>query len=117
MRFELPGLPASHTTALHSLDFGDVYSSDGRAHPITALIPVEIREEPATVNVSPTVVPAGSASSPQVAPPPADPSAILTGIGGAIADKVFPQHIGARLVVGVIAVGIILLVVWRLVKP
>jgi len=117
MRLSLPGLPETHTTALHSLDFGDMYSPDGRAHPITALIPIELREVPPVANVSPTVVGPDAVTSPQVAPPPANSSAILTSVGGAIVDKLLPQHIGARLVVGIIAVGIILLVVWRLVKP
>lgn len=99
--FALPTLPQLHQTALLSTDFGSVYSKDGREHPVTSLIPVKLDAETVTQaasNVKQNLQQAGFGL------PSLNPFKL-------------PEHFGARAVVGIIAIGIILLVVWRLVKP
>lgn len=97
-------------TSLHSLDFGSVYSPDGREHPITALT---------------TVYPMYSDAGPSdVQPPLPSSGSSTTTPGGTIVPiswpdwKSFlpslPPHFGARLVVGLVAIGIILIVAARL---
>lgn len=89
-----------HTTALESLDFGDVLSPDGRAHPMTAntsIYPVD--------PVSATPVDPGTQSGAQ---------AVLA--GETLFGLFKTQHIAARTVVGLVAIGILLIVVVRLVK-
>ncbi len=97
--------------ALHSLDLGDIHSPDGRAHPLTAMTPVSVVEHASdagagTVEIAPTVLPAGTATGPSFMPslPSLNPKDWI------------PQHFGARLAVGVVAVGLLLIVAWRLSK-
>lgn len=88
-----------HTTALESLDFGDVLSPDGRAHPVTA---------------NTTVYPV----DPGVTQQPTTPASNPVGTVGswAISQLFTDNHIGARAVVGILAIGILLIVVFRLTK-
>jgi hypothetical protein len=102
----------THLTALHSLDFGSVYSADGREHPLTAFTPVYQMED------------SGAVSSDVQAPLPSSSSgASTTTPGGTLTPANYwpdwltpkvPTHIGARVVVGLIAIGIILIVALRL---
>lgn len=92
----IPGSPPYdplNFTALESLDFGEVYTPDGRAHPFDANTPV---------NVSYVSSPGG--------PGGATP---LTALFPSLA---VPQHFGARLAVGVLAIGVLLIVAFRLAK-
>lgn len=96
-------------TALHSLDFGNVYSLDGREHPVTATTPVYAVDVPPLT--SPDTVGVNSS--------PSGPTG--TTAGGTLTQASFgwpslPSHIGARTVVGILAVGILLIVVFRLIK-
>lgn len=93
-------------TALHSLDFGEVLSPDGRAHPLDALTPITVYTAPAagpTAPVSGTTGP-GNASG-----------TTLAGFGLPSLPS-FPSHFGARFVVGVVGVGLVLIVAWRLAR-
>lgn len=87
----LPNLPAINpldTTAMHFFDAGDVQSDDGRSHPVTAMTPVSLI--PGTPSLLPVSLPS--------------PSGLI------------PKHLGARLAVGVLAIGILLIVAFRLAK-
>lgn len=95
----MPTLPTLHQTALQSFDLGSVYSKDGRDHPVTSLIPVRLDAE--------TVTQAAGAAR----------EAVAQNAGMFSNPFKLPEHAGARAVVGLIAIGIILLVVWRLIKP
>lgn len=90
------------TVALQSLDFGNVYSADGREHQVTALTPVVAVDVPGVLAGSSTsstpTIPAGFSAG--------DLWDTLTG----------KYHIGARLVIGVVAIGLILIVAFRLTK-
>lgn len=91
-----------HTTALESLDFGDVLSPDGRAHPVTA-----------NTAVYPIIDP-GTAQQPTVTAPASNP---VGTVGSWLTTSFFTDnHIGARAVVGILAIGILLIVVFRLTK-
>lgn len=95
----LPTLPQLHQTALQSFDLGSVYSKDGRDHPVTSLIPVRLDAE--TVQTAAAGV----------------KEAVAQNAGMFSNPFKLPEHAGARAVVGLIAIGIILIIVWRLVKP
>src|ERR1700760_1545759 len=109
------GYGSGFWTALESLDFGDATSPDGRAHPITASSPVTV--------VPPTQDPTtqgGIAGAAAGMTGPADgafdpTTGASVGIVSSLTSA-FP-HLGVRLVVIVIGIGIVLLVAWRLVKP
>lgn len=120
----LPSLPdPTHVTALHSLDFGTVHSSDGRAHPLNAMTPI-------TVETVPDVVDPGVATSATVtAAGPCDAfvfgspawigcQAATHGVAtpADIAAKFLPSHAIARIVVIVLAIGILFIVAWRIAK-
>lgn len=92
-----------HLTALHSLDFGSVYSADGREHPVTAFTPVFQMEDSGAVSsdVQPPLPSSGSSTTPVNYWP------------DWLTPKV-PEHIGARVIVGIIAIGLIFIVAFRL---
>lgn len=96
-------LPPSFTTALHSLDFGDVTSPDGRAHPLTALTPITIGPRSITDDqqqlVSDSGAPVQEASFPHIPNPFS-----------------LPPHFGIRTIVVVIAIVLILIVGLRLTR-
>lgn len=99
-----------HLTALHSLDFGSVYSADGREHPITAFTPVFQMEDSGAVSsdVQPPLPSSGSSTT--------TPGGTLTPVNywpDWLTPKV-PEHIGARVIVGIIAIGLIFIVAFRL---
>lgn len=115
----VPSLDPTFFTALHSLDFGEVQSPDGRSHPVDAMTPIDI------VAATPVVQPVNATSGSAVGSPPSteDPGVIATakqvatdaienylGIGKA-------QHRVARIVLSVVAIGIIIVVAVRLTKP
>lgn len=114
--FELPQINPLHTTALHFFDLGDVESPDGRSHPITSTTPVSFTTEGQQ--------PAAPAPK---APKTPDMPLIIPGMGvfpgipgsGAAIDAVSnltPKHFGARLAISVLAIGILLIVAFRLAK-
>jgi len=101
-------------TALQSLDFGSVYSSDGREHPLTGVTPVYVSSpdvnptaDPTMVNTTGTIAPA-SGSTPSVG------SSVVSSVVSSLVPSL-PPHFGARAIVAVVAIGILLIVVARLV--
>lgn len=101
-------LDPTHYTALQSLDFGNVLSLDGRAHPFDAMTPVSVDNVPATV------VPAGTNTGPVVSlPADGTPSNVPSVSMADIASGLLPKHIGARLAVGFLAVAILIIVAIR----
>lgn len=111
---------------LASADFGDVFSADGRAHPVTALTPLSLISkgfddgaQPAQTDPSQGTDPmtgASTAAGIGAALPP------VSGVAGSIdlnplhhlGPFSVPAHFGARFVIGVIAVGLVLIVAFRL---
>lgn len=98
-------LDPTFTTSLHFSDFGSVYSADGREHPVTAMTPVYSVNDSERVPV--TNAPAGAVTTPMV--PVGWPDWLKP-------DFLKDQHIGARFVVGVVAVGLILVVALRITR-
>jgi hypothetical protein len=106
-------LDPTHTIGLQSLDFGSVYSSDGREHPLLALTPV-FRQDSSQLATSQPTSTSGT-----------DPASTALGVvsgalpsPGSIASSFLPSlppHFGARVAVGVIAIAILLIVVARLI--
>jgi hypothetical protein len=107
--FSLPTFDPTFYTALHSLDFGSVQSPDGRDHYLDANTPVSVISAPI-----PDVVGAGSLAPPvgSFIPNPYD----VTGVKQGAPFFTIPKHFGARVAVGVLAIGILLVVVLRLTK-
>lgn len=99
-------LDPTHFTALHSTDAGSVFSADGREHPVTALTPVVVTTE--------TGAPVGSPPVDHRPWNPLDPSTWYQ--GGVPGVPGLPSHFGVRFVVGLVAIGILFIVVFRLVK-
>jgi hypothetical protein len=93
----IPQVNPLHTTAMHFFDLGDVESPDGRAHPVTATTPVSLvaSTQPTASTQDATMQSASFASS------------LLPSM---------PKHFGARVAVGVLAIGILLIVAFRLAK-
>lgn len=97
----------TNLTALHSLDFGNVYSPDGREHPILGLTPVSF----------------GSPLDPQPTEP-ATPSVVDTPFSNVSMSDIWDffsgvgkdHHIIARLVVGFIAMVLVIVVAIRLIR-
>jgi hypothetical protein len=90
-------------TALHSLDFGSVQSPDGRDHYLDANTPVSVVAAPI-----PDVVSAAS-----VIPSPYDVTGVTSG-SSFLSPLFSAKHIGARVAVGVLAIGLLLVVAFRL---
>ena len=102
-------------TSMHWFDLGEVESPDGRSHPLNAFTPISfapsappdsLDEKPKTPDYQiPIVTPMGTYN-----------------ISSGVADKVsglipsLPSHFGARLAVAVLAIGILLIVAFRLAK-
>lgn len=103
-----PVYDPTYQTGLLSLDFGSVQSPDGRDHPVTAMSPayrlspteVETLSKQARLTASSAGVDASAAGVPSI-------SALVPHL---------PAHFGARLAVSVVAVGLILIVAWRLAR-
>lgn len=105
----------THLTALHSLDLGSIYSDDGREHPITGFTPVYFE-------------PADATDVPQVALPTATTAgATVQTPGGTLQPLSFSipfldslvskgKNALVRLVLIILAILIIALVVWRIIK-
>lgn len=120
----IQALDPTHFTALQSLDFGDILSPDGRAHPVTAFTPLSFASAiSATPDAQSVPVPAsgvgGSQSNTTTAATP-----VVTNVSFSAADALrllglLPNAtgttgtIGPRLVVGVIAIGLILIAAWH----
>lgn len=113
-------------TALQSLDFGSVYTPDGREHPVTAFSlpflanltnPANSQPTSSYAIDPPTTYPATGVNVP--AQGSATSQATLSNanfdLGGMVA-KFTPAHFGARLVVGIVAIIILAIVVVRLLK-
>ncbi len=96
----LPPVNPLDTTAMHFFDLGDVESPDGRAHPLTALTPVSlVSSDPVgAVGVGQQIANA------------------VTGKASDAVSGIIPKHFGARVAVGVLAIGILLIVAFRLAK-
>lgn len=103
-----PTFDPTFYTALHSLDFGSVQSPDGRDHFLDANTPVSVISAPI-----PDVV--GSASLTPTGSLIPDPYAV-TGVAKGASFFTVPPHFGARVAVGVLAIGILLVVVLRITK-
>lgn len=105
------------TTALHSFDFGSVYTPDGREHPITSF------SLPFLANL-PTFAPQPSNSQPSSSDPVDPPTTYpATGPNTPAQNASFnipflsaPSHFGARLVVGLVGIVVLAIVVARLLK-
>jgi len=115
MNLSLAPLASLDWTALHSFDLGDVESPDGRTHPVTATTPMTLVSVPAP---TPPVPPPGQ-GMPSI--PIVTPMGTYT-LPGSVVDKLdkatsfWPSHALPRAVVILIAIGLILLVAWRLMK-
>lgn len=129
------GYDPTHQTALFSLDFGDVMSADGRAHPLTALTPMTALPSLTDFGVDVAATTVGAVdktpATPQGAasvPAGSDCSKYTIGswdwsqcVGakaqGAISSAVQPSSTSwARLALGVLAILIIAIAVFRIVK-
>lgn len=116
-------------TSMQSLDLGSVYTPDGREHPITALTPMYSISSPSDVAGVSLPADPGNGTSSQSGTPglpgsstvdgwlnkifgttPQDPMGIGNGAVAAVASG----HYGARFAVGILAIGILLIVVARL---
>lgn len=84
---------------LESIDFSDMLSPDGRAHPLTANTPVSVTSPLGTVALHTD----------------ANISSVANPLAGLLPK--LPAHALARTVVIVLAIGVLLLAVWRLIKP
>lgn len=97
---------------LHSLDLGDINSPDGRAHPLTAMTPVV---------AMPCSTCDGSWLSNSNAPAQFVDNANTHASSGFTNPFNFslpslPSHFGARMAIGVLALGLLLIVAFRLTK-
>jgi len=107
----VPSVDPTFTTALQSLDMGSVYSADGREHPVLGVTPISIMTQPTsttTVDQS-TVSPATGPNTPgssQFA------SFDISSLWGFAQNK----HIGARFVIGVLALIIFAIAISRILK-
>jgi len=108
MAFNVPKFDPTFYTALHSLDFGSVQSPDGRDHYLDANTPVSVVAAPI-----PDIVSAGSIIPPVGSLLP-DPYAVTGVTKGAPFLNV--PHLGARVAVGVLAVGLLLVVAFRITR-
>lgn len=92
---------ASQWPALHSLDLGSVISPDGRDTPLLHSM---------TVNVAPSVDSADNVDSKATS---------VTTTNALLPDVLpkLPEHFGARVAVGIIAVVVIVIVAWRILAP
>jgi hypothetical protein len=112
-----PPVPVSFLTALQSFDVGEFIAPDGRAHVVDAHLPITFGpvvtpEGQDTVQVNPTVAaePTGPTYTPVAAVSQQD-----NGAGVSLFHLHMPQHLGARVAIGVIAVLLIVIAVARLV--
>lgn len=105
-------------TALHSFDFGSVYSPDGREHPVTSY------SLPFLANL-PNVGAAQPSNSQPSSSDPVDPPSTYPATGpntpaqnASFSIPFFhaPSHFGARLVVVLVGIVILAIVVARLLK-
>jgi hypothetical protein len=103
--FNPPVFDPTFYTALHSLDFGSVQSPDGRDHYLDANTPVSVVNSPI-----PDVVDAGNIIPSLKIPSPFD----VTGVKPNT--SFIPAHFGARAAVGVLAIGLLIVVAFRLTK-
>lgn len=100
---------------LHGLDFGEVITPDGRAHPVTALTPVTTSLASSSDAAQVTVSPVGTMlnTGPNFAPsslPTGNPAGGNTGTGGVVTPgggstggTPSTENIGAAIVNGIIA--------------
>jgi hypothetical protein len=112
-------LDPTHYTALHSLTFGDALSSDGRAHPVDANMPVSVTQQNApVVAVDHTTPTAGAATGMDCSMwPIGSPGWIACKAQGVQVPSIFPSHFGARVAVGFIGVALVIIVAWSILKP
>lgn len=96
------------TTALLSLDLGSVYSADGRETPVTAFTPVVTAAQ--AIASTPVGNPSSGAAGTSGGAPVTQASLSLPGLPS------LPANLGSRLAVGTLAVLLIALAVWRLLK-
>lgn len=126
-------------TALQSLDFGSVYTADGREHPVTAFSLPFLANLTNPQNSQPTS--SGGTDTPSTYPvvgpnlsqpnmnfnsastgagagtsTATDPNQTTIGAGPIHINIPWPQNFGTRLVVGIIAILLIVVFVWKLVK-
>jgi hypothetical protein len=117
----------TRTTALESLDFGSVYTPDGREHSVTALtLPFLANltnpqmSQPSSSNPvdPPSTYPATgpNLSQPQLNLNAATASSPQTGISAGPFSLTLPQNFGARIAVAVVAILVIAVLVWKIVK-
>jgi len=124
--FELPQINPLHTTALHFFDFGDVESPDGRSHPLTIDTAVSFAksddcsqftvgsiawqrcqvQKQIAAGIAGSSAPSQGGSGPT--PDPSSGGGILGGLTG--------KNTPARIAIGVLAIGILLIVALRLTK-
>jgi hypothetical protein len=105
------------TTALHSLDFGSVYTPDGREHPVTAFTLPFFANLPSLGGNQPSN--SQPTSSNPVDPPstyPATGPNAPTNAGFHIPGLSWPEHFGTRVVVGLVGLIVLTIVVVRLLK-
>lgn len=106
----------TQTTSLEFSDFGSWYSPDGREHPITGQTTVSAL--PPLSSVAAAVASGSSTAQQQQQSTPASNTSssddgFIDKLLGKLFDKLAPQHIKARLVVGIIAVILLLIVAAR----
>lgn len=101
-------------TSMHWFDLGEIESPDGRSHPLNAFTPISfapsappdsLDEKPKPDYQIPIVTPMGTYNV---------PSGVADKVTGLIPSM--PKHFGARLAVAVLAIGILLIVAFRLAK-
>lgn len=100
-------LDPTWTVGLMSSDLGNVYSSDGREHPVLGLTPVY----PATLPTAPASIDTGTQ--------PSTVSNASFGVGdlwATITGFFSARHVGARVVVAVVGIGLVFIVALRLTK-
>lgn len=100
----------SSDLALHFLDLGSVYTPDGREHPVTSL------SLPFLANLTNPSMSQPSSSNPNDPPSTYPATGQTSQAAFSLPSLSFPSHIGARLVVIVVALIILAIVVARLLK-
>jgi hypothetical protein len=103
----MPQLDPTWEVGLLSSDFGNVYTPDGREHPVLGITPVG--QTVATPSISATTAPAQTAN---VGLGPFSSINPFSGIGSLLTD----HHIGARVIVGIVGIGLVFIVALRLTR-
>lgn len=105
------------TTAVHSFDFGSLYTPDGREHPVTAFTLPFLAGLPSPFSEPSNSQP--SSSNPVDPPstyPATGPNVSNASFGLGLPSLSMPSHFGTRVVVGLVGIIVLAIVVARLLK-